>query len=233
MSTAGSVAPAAATGVAYPPEPWQLGGSMLMTMWRLPAADVRREAEPYVPDGVQLVTAGRHALLFTAFVRYTPGSVLSYDELLVAAVARRGAAPAAVIPHIWVDSPASVAGGRELWGIPKGLADFEQSWENPIVARATLAGRELASVRAAQGVRLPGWRRLPMPTAQRLDGHDTLAEVQSLGRLHLGSAAWSFPDDSPLAFIGRGRPLVTSVLRQMTIRFGPSTRTAVQGGTAV
>lgn len=227
MSTTGPVAPAAARDAAYPPEPWQLGGSMLMTLWRLPAADVRREAGPYVPDGVRLAIAGRHALLFTAFVRYTPGSVLSYDELLVAAVGRRGAAPAAVIPHIWVDSPASVAGGRELWGIPKGLARFEQTWDNPIVARATLDGRELASARAAQGVRLPGWRRLPMPTAQRLDGHDTFAEVQSLGRLHLGSAAWSFPDDSPLAFIGRGRPLVTSVLRQMTIRFGPSVRTAV------
>jgi hypothetical protein len=224
MSTA-APADAVATRVSYPPEPWQLGGSMLMTMWRLPTADVRREAERYVPEGVKLVTAGRHAFLFTAFVRYTPGSVLSYDELLVAAVGRRGVAPVAVIPHIWVDSPASVAGGRELWGIPKGLADFEQSWENPLVARASVEGRELASVRAAQGVRLPGWHRLPMPTAQRLDGHDAFAQVQSLGRLHLGSAAWSFPDDSPLAFIGRGRPLVTSVLRQMTIRFGPSTRT--------
>jgi hypothetical protein len=224
MSTA-APADAVATRVSYPPEPWQLGGSMLMTMWRLPTADVRREAERYVPEGVKLVTAGRHAFLFTAFVRYTPGSVLSYDELLVAAVGRRGVAPVAVIPHIWVDSPASVAGGRELWGIPKGLADFEQSGENPLVARASVEGRELASVRAAQGVRLPGWHRLPMPTAQRLDGHDAFAQVQSLGRLHLGSAAWSFPDDSPLAFIGRGRPLVTSVLRQMTIRFGPSTRT--------
>jgi hypothetical protein len=223
MSTA-APADAVATRVSYPPEPWQLGGSMLMTMWRLPTADVRREAERYVPEGVKLVTAGRHAFLFTAFVRYTPGSVLSYDELLVAAVGRRGVVPVAVIPHIWVDSPASVAGGRELWGIPKGLADFEQSWENPLVARASVEGRELASVRAAQGVRLPGWHRLPMPTAQRLDGHDAFAQVQSLGRLHLGSAAWSFPDDSPLAFIGRGRPLVTSVLRQMTIRFGPSTR---------
>lgn len=223
MSTA-APADAVATRVSYPPEPWQLGGSMLMTLWRLPAADVRREAGPYVPEGVRLSTAGRHALLFTAFVRYTPGSVLSYDELLVAAPGTRGLSPVAVIPHIWVDSPASQVGGRALWGIPKGLAEFEQDWQNPIVARASIDGRELASVRAAQGVRLPGWRRLPMPTAQRLDGHDAFADVQSLGRLHLGSAAWSFPDDSPLAFISRGRPVVTSVLRQMTIRFGPSMR---------
>lgn len=228
MSTAESPA-AVAPRVSYPPEPWQLGGSMLMTLWRLPTTDVRREAGPCVPEGVKLVTAGRHALVFTAFVRYTPGSVLSYDELLVAAVGRQGTRAVAVIPHIWVDSPESVAGGRELWNIPKGLATFEQTWENPIVASATLEGRELASVRAAQGVRLPGWHRLPMPTAQRLDGHDAFAEVQSLGRLHLGSAAWTFADDSPLGFMRRGRPIATSVLRQMTIRFGPSTRTASRG----
>lgn len=228
MSTAAAPAAAVATRVSYPPEPWQLGGSMLMTAWRLPAAVVRAEAERYVPEGVQLLTVGGRAFMFTAFVRYTPGSVLSYDELLVAAVARRGTAPVAVIPHIWVDSPASVAGGRELWGIPKGLADFTQSWENPLVASASVDGRELASVRASQGVRLPGWRRLPMPTAQRLDGHDAFADVQSLGRLHLGSAAWTFPDDSPLAFLGRAKPVVTSVLREMTIRFGPSTRTALR-----
>lgn len=225
MSTAAAPAAAVASRVSYPPEPWQLGGSMLMTAWRLPADVVRGEVARYVPDGVRLVTVGRQAFMFTAFVRYTPGSVLSYDELLVAAVGRRGAAPVAVIPHIWVDSPASVAGGRELWGIPKGLADFTQTWENPIVASAALEGRELASVRAAQGVRVPGWRRLPMPTAQRLDGHDAFADVQSLGRLHLGSAAWTFPDDSPLAFLGHAKPVMTSVLRQMTIRFGPSTRT--------
>jgi hypothetical protein len=208
----------------YPPEPWQLGGSMLMTLWRVPEADLRREAGPYVPDGVTLAAGRGQGLLLTAFVRYEPGSVLSYDELLVAAVARRGLGPVAVIPHIWVDSPASVAGGRALWGIPKHLAAFEEDWSGPITGSATVGGAELASVRAAQGVRLPGWRRVPMPTAQRLDGRSTFASVQALARLHLASAAWSFPRDSPLAFVGRGTPLRSLVLRDMTIRFGPSTQ---------
>lgn len=230
MSSPGPDVPAA-----YPPEPWHLGGSMLLTLWRVDGGDLRREVDPYVPDDVDLVARGRHGLLFTAFVRYEPGGVLSYDELLVAAVGRRGVVPFATIPHIWVDSPASVAGGRALWGIPKGLAEFDQSWGTPgggrrrITASATRDGATLATVRAREGAPLPGWRRVPMPTAQTLDGRTTFAEVQALARVRLARADWSFPEASPLAFVGRGRPLFSSVLRDMTIRFGPSRST---GGAA-
>lgn len=226
MSTSGPDVPAA-----YPPEPWHLGGSMLLTLWRVDGDDLRREVTPYVPDEVDLVARGRQALLFTAFVRYEPGGVLSYDELLVAAVGRRGVVPFATIPHIWVDSPASVAGGRALWGIPKGLAAFEQDWggDGPgrrrITATATRDHTTLAAVRAREGASLPGWRRVPMPTAQTLEGRTTFAEVQALARVRLARADWTFPADSPLAFVGRGRPLFSSVLRDMTIRFGPSVST--------
>jgi hypothetical protein len=205
---------------------------MLLTLWRVDVDDLRREVSPYVPDGVDLVARGRHALLFTAFVRYEPGSVLSYDELLVAAVGRRGPVPVATIPHIWVDSPASEAGGRALWGIPKGLATFEQSWggEGPgrrrIAATAARDGAVLAAARAREGAPLPGWRRVPMPTAQTLGGRTTFAQVQALARVRLARADWTFPAGSPLAFVGRGRPLFSAVLRDMTIRFGPSVSTA-------
>ena len=52
---------------------------------------------------------------------------MSYRELLVAVAGRVGArgAPAHLLA-IWVDSPASRDGGRELWGIPKGLATFDR-----------------------------------------------------------------------------------------------------------
>ncbi len=208
----------------FPPEPWQLGGSMLATVWRVDADEVRTRVAPHLPAGVRPVTAGRHGLLLTAFVRYEPGSVLSYDELLVAVVARHGRRPVTTIPQIWVDSPASVAGGRELWGIPKHLAGFRQSWGNRITAEATIDDRVAATVDATQGRRLPGWRRVPLPNAHRLDGRETFAEVQALGRLHLASASWSFADDGPLAWIGRGRPVLSLALREMAIRFGPSRR---------
>lgn len=209
----------------YPPEPWHLGGSMLATVWRVDAGDVDAAVSPYLPNGVRTVTRGPHAFVLTAFVRYEPGSVLSYDELLVAVVARRGLRPITTIPLIWVDSPASVFGGRSLWGIPKHLAEFEQSWDGPITASAVRDGAPLASVRAEQGLRLPGWRRVPLPTAHRLGGNTTFADVQALGRLHRASATWEIPADGPLGFVARGRQLASMTLRDMTIRFGPSVQT--------
>lgn len=208
----------------FPPEPWQLGGSMLATVWTVDPADVRRRVDPYLPDGVRPVTAGGRAFVMTAFVRYEPGSVLSYDELLVAVIARRGLSPITTIPQIWVDSPASVRGGRTLWGIPKQLAAFEQTWGRSITGTASADGVPLASVRATQGLRLPGWRRVPLPNGHRLDGRTTFADVQALGRLHLARATWKIPAESPLAWITRGRPWISLALRDMTIRFGPSER---------
>lgn len=209
----------------YPPEPWHLGGSMLMTAWRIPTAEMRAVLGDRMPDGVVPVVRGAHAFVITAFVRYEPGGVLSYDELLLAVVARRGRQLITTIPRIWVDSPASLAGGRTLWGIPKHLADFEQTWDGPITARAALDGDEIASARAVPRLSVPGWRRLPLPTAQRLDGRTTFAEVQALGRLRFASSDWAFAPDGPLGFLGRGRQLGTAVLRDMTIRFGPSVQT--------
>lgn len=208
----------------FPPEPWHLGGSMLATVWKVDPTDVRTRVDPFLPSGVRPVTVGGHAFVMTAFVRYEPGSVLSYDELLVAVIARRGFRPITTIPQIWVDSPASVQGGRTLWGIPKHLATFEQTWGGTITGAATADGVPLASVRATQGLRIPGWRRVPLPNGHRLDGRTTFADVQALGRLHLARATWEIPAESPLAWITRGRPSVSLALRDMAIRFGPSER---------
>lgn len=208
----------------FPPEPWHLGGSMLATVWKVDPTDVRAQVDPYLPDGVRPLVVGGRAFVMTAFVRYEPGSVLSYDELLVAVVARRGRKPITTIPQIWVDSPASVHGGRTLWGIPKHLAAFEQSWGRTITGSATADGVPLASVRATQGLRLPGWRRVPLPNGHRLGGRTTFADVQALGRLHLARAVWDIPTESPLSWITRGTPSVSMALRDMAIRFGPSER---------
>lgn len=210
----------------FPPEPWHLGGSMLATVWTVDPADVQARVDPYLPDGVRPVVVGGRAFVMTAFVRYEPGSVVSYDELLVAVIARRGIKPITTIPQIWVDSPTSVQGGRTLWGIPKHLAAFEQSWGATITGTATADGTTLASVRASQGLRLPSWRRVPLPNGHRLDGRTTFADVQALGRLHLANAHWEIPAESPLAWLNRGRSSISLALRDMTIRFGPSERIA-------
>ncbi|MCS7477380.1 acetoacetate decarboxylase family protein, partial [Umezawaea endophytica] len=105
--------------VEYPPEPWDLHGHGCVSLWTVRARDL-----PALPDGVRPVTAFGRALVTTAFVDYLPGSLLPYRELLVGVLVRHGARPGLSITDIWVDSPQSKAGGRELWGIPKELADL-------------------------------------------------------------------------------------------------------------
>src|SRR3954468_6618453 len=96
--------------VSYPPAPWDMGGSLWVTLSR-----VREPVDDLRPAGVY----------GAAFVSYEEGSPLTYHELLVARpleTAEHGRR--VTITDIWVDSPESVAGGRELWAIPKGLCDF-------------------------------------------------------------------------------------------------------------
>ncbi|MEX1178528.1 MAG: acetoacetate decarboxylase family protein [Nitriliruptor sp.] len=206
----------------YPPEPWHLGGSMHVTLWRVPVPTLPRSLEAALPDGACPITVRGHALVGTAFVRYEPGSVLTYDELLVATLVRHRRRVRVTISDIWVDSPASVAGGRELWGIPKHLATFARSGQahDPVRLRAEVDGTTLAELAVTGRARIPGWRRLPMPTAQRLGGVERVSRVQSLARLRLARTAWRFPAGSPLTWLTGGRPLLSLSLEELSIAFG-------------
>ncbi len=59
---------------------------------------------------------------------YGSGSALEYSELIIiGAIAGYQGKFGGWVTHIYVDNPDSVAGGREIWGLPKELAEF--SWE--------------------------------------------------------------------------------------------------------
>ena len=109
---------------AYPPPPWRLCGTSVQAL-RL--VDVRR-ARALVRADLKIVPVvpGRTiAVVYCA--RYGEGSSLSYSELAVAPalVASRGRI-GFWISHIYVDNPASIAGGRAIWRLPKQSATF--SW---------------------------------------------------------------------------------------------------------
>ena len=60
--------------------------------------------------------------------KYSSGSVLEYSELIIiAGFLSYNGKFGGWVSHIYVDNPDSVAGGREVWGLPKELAQF--SWE--------------------------------------------------------------------------------------------------------
>jgi acetoacetate decarboxylase len=85
--------------VSYPEPPWHLQGEMIVVPARV---------HPRQIGGVLLAD-------------YRAG-ILSYRELIVFS---RATTRGMVVSHIYVDSPESMRGGIEIWGLPKELAEFD------------------------------------------------------------------------------------------------------------
>jgi hypothetical protein len=188
----------------YPPEPWHLQGSLVISVFRVPHKLVPSD---HLPTGARMITLAGNAFVAVAFVSYEPGSVLTYEELLVATPVLDQGRVAVSVPQIWVDSEASRQGGRELWAIPKLLARFGD-------------GSSIAAVAATGGVPLPGRWTLAGPTAQRLEGRDVRARAVMSGRFRLVRAAWMFPASGPLGYLTGRTPLVSLATRDMRLTFG-------------
>lgn len=196
----------------YPPEPWQLRGELLVSAFLIPADELPAGS---VLPGRRPLRWGRRVLVGAAFVRYE-GGVLEYDELLVAVPSRGRGGLRVTIPLIWVDSPASRAGGRELWGIPKELAEFTRTVEGSEVEAAM---GEVAALHARYGrALLPRSQRIPLPTLQRLDGRTIDSRNLTIGRLTRLRTAWTFT--GPLAFLAGRRPVLGVAIRDARIIFG-------------
>src|SRR5690348_15376512 len=133
---------------------------MHLSLWSLPAVQA-----PALPDGlaavVRPVLVGGRCLVGTAWVVYEPGGVLQYQELLCAVLVRHRGRPRVCIVDIWVDSVASRDGGRELWGIPKDLAELaiepsHAERTGRLRARAEAGTGTIAQTSISTGARGPG-----------------------------------------------------------------------------
>ena len=201
--------------VAYPPAPWPMVGSMWLSVFRL-------------QQGVDSVRpAGIYA---AAFVDYTEGSPLTYGELLVARLMRKdeGRGRAVTITDIWVDSPASVAGGRELWAIPKGLCDFdlESSRRGPVSSTewsASLGQSPIASASFTDVSRIAP--RIPFKQATYQPalpegGGEKAAGMKGSAKALPGRARWDFAADGPLGYLRGATQLTTLRLSDFRLSFG-------------
>ena len=212
-------------GVAYPPQPWHLGGRLSLTLWRVPTVDLPETFAAAVPSGAHPLATRGHTLVGTAFVRYAAGGVLSYDELLAAVPVRDGRRVAITIGAIWVDSRASLAGGRRLWGIPKQLAEFDRAETSASLrVEAGADGVPIAAATFATGRPLPGRWTLRQRYAQHLDGHDHRSRSIGSSRVGLSRAQWRFTPDGPLGFLHGRDPLRSLEQRDLAIAFGIDAR---------
>jgi hypothetical protein len=201
---------------AFPPEPWRLQGDLHGSLWAIPAGLVAGR----LPDGVRPVGWRNRVLLVTAWVFYGPGSVLSYHELLAAVPVRVGYGIGASVAWIWVDDPASAAGGRILWGMPKELGAFMVEAGDDLRFRMSAGGEEIASCRFVPGMTLPGRWPVALRTVQGRDGGLVRAKMRAWGRIGLGRAEWRVAPEGPLAFLAGRRPLLSFRLDRMDAVFG-------------
>jgi acetoacetate decarboxylase len=176
-----------------PGPPWQLFGNAV-GIFRL--VD-RNTAQQFVQPGLKVVSVWPGKTIGGMLIaRYDSGSTLEYNELIAfCGIVRRGLRFGGWISHIYVDDPASAAGGREIWGLPKELATF-QFGDNKVVVRqgeATILKCEWT----ARGPRLPIPLWLPAWGEQvRCLLHFT-AKGRARGRC--GRVKFEVPAKSPLS----------------------------------
>jgi acetoacetate decarboxylase len=112
--------------MSYPPAPWHLYGTALQSLHAIDLATARQ----FVPIDFDLVSVLPGKTIGGLYLSvYEANSTLQYHELIVApALVRYQGKIGAWISHIYVDNPQSVEGGRNIWGLPKQMADF--SWDH-------------------------------------------------------------------------------------------------------
>jgi hypothetical protein len=218
----------------YPPAPWDLRGQLYLSVFAVPRTTLPALPGP-LAAAVRPIPIGRHALVGAAWVRYEPGGVLHYHELLSAVLVHEKQRPRVSIAEIWVDSVESRDGGRALWGIPKDLADLQlrTSPGGDVVAAASTGpepGDRPAPIGSAsfrQGLRLPGRWPTPLSVAQALGEAVVRTPVRGRAGLRLGGGTWRVEAGGPLGYLAGRRPLLTVTLTDFRLRFGaPATAVA-------
>ena len=205
----------------YPPAPWQLHGQLWLSLFR-------------VRDGEH---ADRPAGVYgAALVAYEPPSPLTYGELLVARPvsgresAGGGRSPRVRITDIWVDSVDSRDGGRELWAIPKELAELRRETSGGRLRRTrwstTLDGRPVASATFTDVSSLAPRTPFRTATSQHRGPHEpgpdreVVAPMRGTARSLPCRAAWEFAPDGPLGWLAGKRPLASFRMADFAMSFG-------------
>ncbi|MBY0587683.1 acetoacetate decarboxylase family protein [bacterium] len=202
----------------YPPAPWHLSGQGVQLVQTVDVRDVRRLVPPEL--SIVSVWPGR-TLGVVAFAHYGPGSVLEYDELIIApAIVRYRGQWGVWVSHIYVNHPLSVQGGRELWGVPKELADFR--WHDDGRSASVEAidqGRTICRVSMCRRWWM-GRHHLAFPTFSQLGGQLIRFIGDTTGRIGWGKGELHIDPSAPFGKIRFGKPRLSLWVQEMTLVCG-------------
>lgn len=200
--------------MSYPQAPWTLQGYAFQTLQLLDIDRVR----PLIPSELNIISVFPGKTLGGVYLSYYgSGSVLEYSELIVVAafLSYKGKF-GGWISHIYVDHSDSVAGGREIWGLPKEMADFTWSGDRVTV---TQGNRKLCSCKYnRQGFGLQ--QRLGASSFSSMSSDLLLFPAELESRLGLVSSKLEIPSESPFSSLNIGQPLLTVHADNMRLKVG-------------
>jgi hypothetical protein len=190
----------------YPPAPWRSKGQIWIGLFKV-------DSPPALPKELRPLLSPKWLAVY--LVRYLEGT-LRYDELAICSVVRRGWRYGAHVHHIWVDSEASLWGGRRIWGVPKELATFE--WDGDLV-RVTDREGPIATIKVDQRPSRGPSLWIPSPCFGYPDGRLVRAKASLKGRLagpRMSIEEWS--SRIPYRLMGAPRFGVSASPMTITVR---------------
>ncbi len=190
--------------MSYPQAPWTLKGYAIQTLQLI---DIDK-ARPFIPKELDIISVWPGKTLGGVYVSsYGLGSVLEYNELIVVAgVVNYSGKIGGWVSHIYVDNSDSVAGGREIWGLPKELAEFNwlKGEESNVTVRQ--GNQQLCSLTYSQpSFGLP---IIPLsgPVLSSLGTDLLLFKGEFESRLGLINSKLVVPAESPFSSLNLGQP---------------------------
>jgi hypothetical protein len=198
--------------MSYPSAPWILKGEAIQTLHLVNVDAVRS----LVPPELNIISVWPGKTLAGVYLsQYGSGSMLEYNELIVApAVVIHHGKVGVWVSHIYVDNVDSVAGGREIWGLPKEVADF--TWDAKSVT-VRQGDRLLCTLNYnQQGLAWP--QRLNAASFTKINSNLLIFNFEFQARLGLVGSQLEVPSASPFASINFSQPWLTVRAKQVNLR---------------
>jgi acetoacetate decarboxylase len=201
----------------YPSAPWQLQGDAIQT---LNLVDIDRVRQ-FVPPELDIVTIFPGKTIGSIYIsEYQLGSVLTYNELIVApALVRDRTKIGGWISHIYVDNPDSMAGGREIWGLPKELAEFERinrqitvKQQDKTLCSLSYRPNLLSELKVAP--------KISVPCFGNLNGNLLYFNNDFQGKVSCVDSTVEIPESSPFASLNLATPFLTVDLQDLKLLAG-------------
>jgi len=201
----------------YPAAPWSLRGRALVSVHAVDIAVMRQ----VLPATLEILPVFPGKTLGGVYLSsYETGSVLTYNELIVfCGLVKYGDRTSSWVTHIYVDNPQSVAGGRQIWGLPKQLATFR--WTAGNHPQISVSQDDQMLCRFEYQGQLPG---IPTPipsfagTFSLLDAQHVWSSVQGSAKTHLlVGAEVEVPATSPFAAFNLTQPLMAFGLEDLNL----------------